>query len=1064
MSLKSISGQHQPDVLVLCETHLKEGQTCKIAGYQSFYHGRKERQGGGLVIAVHSTMAHRAVLVHKGVAEILVVRLSHTATPVTVIAVYGKVGASRADSDSEWEEILTQFRVAKARGDLVIVCGDLNRHVGDCIPGNKPHVDYGGAAVRTELDQQDMLLLNADDTKVVGGPATWVRPGNVLQQQSALDLWLACPDLAPKVEQLKIDSDLSVTPYRVTKPGGRTKVTYTDHRMTSIVVKDINRPLPLHKFKAWSWNKVDWAAYQVSSRRAAGRMERKIVAAANRVEGVRVEEVDNIVQREMTRLAFKHFKKVTVKTGGEKGEKVQRPQDEPNHILQERMMNLQAELDRIAKEGAHTGQIYQLREIVHGNKKKVEQTPAAVKDPETGEEVFDIEGIKGAINKHVSNTLRDLDPEPRYAGLAAARTGIISAAEGEQLEERVTFSEEDMVGVLGEMRKKNKKCHHPVTKLSAEFLKTLLKAYNIYATAQAIPAKYTETTLTMLKKAKGASNDLNSYRFIHMKQAVPRLLEALMTSKLKPAILSKVTEYQLGGIPTTRPEEHLYSIKVILQFLNSMGLPAWLAAFDMSKFFDVEQHSDATVALIEAGIKGAVLRLYKAVTKDNRMQVQTAVGTTDWFAKGPLVPQGSSYGALLSALNLDTGLAATFSHLIGGISSVFGLPLLSLIFQDDIIKMSTSREECQLSQHAIAETIASKQLRLNGDKCKILVCGSNPASREARAEVAREPIVMNGEPVAITETEKYLGDWLSQTSPAEAVWVTVQKREAEIKGPVQEIVRLTRDIRASFVGPIRLGLTLWSAVILQKLTHNACSWIAMANKTTRRLERVQLQFLKKLYSLPPSAPNAGTWWLSGCLPISWKVLACKFKFSKHLTRRGTESVAGRVWELERRGWLPGGLYGELLEASRLHGIPMPDHVLSKEQYSCEVDRKIFRAAFGAVRAAALLSPKLRLLRNATRYGSEMNDWHDREDVQLVARAKLSCVPGFGADWGRADLCECGTRDTFVHAADDGDDNGQCNVYGAARAAHPNRLYDDRELLLFTRQVTRARELRRAGGG
>ena len=116
-----------------------------------------------------------------------------------------------------------------------------------------------------------------------------------------------------------------------------------------------------------------------------------------------------------------------------------------------------------------------------------------------------------------------------------------------------------------------------------------------------------------------------------MKSAVPHLLESLMTNKLKPKIMETVSKFQLGGISGTQPEEHLYTIKVVLQFLNSMGLPAWLAAYDMSKFFDVEQHSDATVSLVEAGVRGTLLRLYKAVTKENRMQVITAVGKTEWF-------------------------------------------------------------------------------------------------------------------------------------------------------------------------------------------------------------------------------------------------------------------------------------------------------------------------------------------------------------------------------------------------------------------------------------------------
>ena len=529
-----------------------------------------------------------------------------------------------------------------------------------------------------------------------------------------------------------------------------------------------------------------------------------------------------------------------------------------------------------------------------------------------------------------------------------------------------------------------------------------------------------------------------------------------MTRHLKPNILQNVTAFQLGGMPGTRPEEHLYTIKVMLQFLSAMGLPAWLGAFDMSKFFDVENHSDATVALIESGVKGALLRLYQAITNKNRMQVVTALGNTDWFTRGALVPQGSSYGALLSALNLDTGLAATFRHLLAAISSVYGLPLLSYVFQDDIIKVSTSREECQLSQNAIAETITSKQLRLNDNKCKIIICGNNAAARRARVEVTENPITMNGAAVKYTRTEKYLGDWLSQTSAAESVWETVIKREAEVRGPVQEVVRLTRDVRAGFVGPARLGITLWNSVILQKLLHNSCSWVAITSKTTKKLERIQLQFLKKMYSLPPSAPNAGTWWISGILPISWRVLANKFKFALHLTKRGENTVAGKVWELERGGWLPAGLYGELLEANLRHGVPMPANYFDKAEYARMVDRTIFRAAYTAVSEAVRGSSKLQLLRHNDIYGAEINDWHNLVDIQLVARAKLSCLPEFGADWGRNEHCHCGARDTFRHAALGEGAGDQCARYRAARELYPTRLTEDSTLLQFVREVGRIR--------
>ena len=506
-SLKMIIAAHVPDAVVLCETHLKDGQTCGIPGYRNFYHGRSTRHGGGILIAVHHTVAHQAVLVHKGEAEVLVVRLGHTTVPVTVIAVYGRVGATRDQSDAEWDEIQTQFQLAKARGDLAVIVGDLNRQVGDYIPNNKITVDHGGQVVRQQLDQKEMILLNADREKVTGGPATWVRPGILNNQQSALDLWIACADLAPKVSTLEIDTEKDVTPYRVTRPGGRTKITYTDHRTTRVTIKGINRPPKEEKYKAWSWKDLrtgDWARYAESSRRAAPQLRQKIERIVHGPEEAetQVENIDKAVQKAMNKLAYQHFKKVTVKTGGKKEEKTESPENEPEEILKSRLDLFRAELDNIAREGAHVGQIYKLREVINGNKKSIQQTPAAVKDPETGREIFDVEGIKDAVNRHVQNTLRDLEPAPRYEELAAQRTGIIATAANLDPGARMTFTEEDMVTVLGEMRKKNKNCHHPVTKLGGDFLKVLLTAYNTFAEKQRMPESFNETSLTMLKRTK----------------------------------------------------------------------------------------------------------------------------------------------------------------------------------------------------------------------------------------------------------------------------------------------------------------------------------------------------------------------------------------------------------------------------------------------------------------------------------------------------------------------------------------------------------------------------------
>ena len=161
-----------------------------------------------------------------------------------------------------------------------------------------------------------------------------------------------------------------------------------------------------------------------------------------------------------------------------------------------------------------------------------------------------------------------------------------------------------------------------------------------------------------------------------------------MTEKLKPKIYSAVTPYQLGGIRGTRPAEHLYLIKMLMNLCNQEKLPVWLSTYDMSKYFDIQRWDDSAVSLVKHGVRGPLLRLYEAVTSRNKMQILTAAGPTEWFKLAHLTPQGSSYGALVSSLNLDSALEVTMSVIKDFLASFATIEMRSLVFQDDICKMS----------------------------------------------------------------------------------------------------------------------------------------------------------------------------------------------------------------------------------------------------------------------------------------------------------------------------------------------------------------------------------------
>ena len=136
--------------------------------------------------------------------------------------------------------------------------------------------------------------------------------------------------------------------------------------------------------------------------------------------------------------------------------------------------------------------------------------------------------------------------------------------------------------------------------------------------------------------------------------------------------------------------------------------------------------------------------------------------------------------------------------------------------------------------------------------------------------------MMGGKPVRTASSEKYLGDHLADTTAADSADLTIEKRVKSVAGPVAEIIALANDVKSSYIGPVTTAITLWESIITKKLLTNSESWLAVTRMSIKKLEKVQLSFLKRLLALPMSTPTVGVWWESGCLPMEWRVVLEKF--------------------------------------------------------------------------------------------------------------------------------------------------------------------------------------------
>ena len=129
-------------------------------------------------------------------------------------------------------------------------------------------------------------------------------------------------------------------------------------------------------------------------------------------------------------------------------------------------------------------------------------------------------------------------------------------------------------------------------------------------------------------------NILNNNRFIHLKNVLPRIVEALTVNKMKDKIINEASMYQIGGVPGHEIEEHVFTIKSIMAMREEMGTGIIFTLVDIIAFFDKEDIYDCMDALEKIGVNKKAARVWFKLNQNTKICVNTAVGVTDTVSIG----------------------------------------------------------------------------------------------------------------------------------------------------------------------------------------------------------------------------------------------------------------------------------------------------------------------------------------------------------------------------------------------------------------------------------------------
>ena len=231
----------------------------------------------------------------------------------------------------------------------------------------------------------------------------------------------------------------------------------------------------------------------------------------------------------------------------------------------------------------------------------------------------------------------------------------------EKYDNDVLLTERMFYDAINNLKKNKKDKYKFIIEAGKDFKLAVLELFKTIWNEEEKPEQWKLDTLVQIHK-KGSTVNLDNFRFIHIKDDIPKLFGYIVTNEIKARIVDNISKYQIGAVPGHRPQEHLFCIRSIIALYQQIKKPLILSFFDISKFFDSEVLEDALDACYDAGVIGKLYRLLYLMNSDAKIKVRTALGETEIRETGDNVAQGTVEGATVSSANVDKGINYTFAN------------------------------------------------------------------------------------------------------------------------------------------------------------------------------------------------------------------------------------------------------------------------------------------------------------------------------------------------------------------------------------------------------------------
>ena len=414
---------------------------------------------------------------------------------------------------------------------------------------------------------------------------------------------------------------------------------------------------------------------------------------------------------------------------------------------------------------------------------------------------------------------------------------------------------------------------------------------NLCLAKSLIPKSWCRELINPIHK-EGCKDDPNNYRGICISSALLKIICSLLNQRIKLKCQTRkiIDKNQTGFKEKHRTSDNLLVLKNVVKKYVTIGKGKIYTCFvDFKKAYDTVWHNGLFQKMNENLLDGKVLDLIKDIYKKSKCAVKVNDSITEYFAYSKGVRQGCPLSPILFNIYVNDIFKIMNDNTKSTIFLKENEPINVLMYADDLILLSESKEGLQRQIDKLCEYCKKWKLSINFNKTKSMVF--NRGNRLIEAD-----FYVNNLLIENVKTMKYLGF----TITAKNCSFSKTLEDLSLKAN-RAIYALNNKIKISKL-PTKLALKVFNTQIKPILLYGCEVWGPYTkhdfqNWDKSKIEMTHVQFIKRVLGCNFHTSNIMTRGEVGSRPLLVDIIKRVISYIQNIKER-QDSIAYSGYEFE----------------------------------------------------------------------------------------------------------------------------------------------------------------------